>query len=259
MNHELRLFAVALMFLTRIPLPASIGWRESDLNDSARYFPLVGGLVGLVSALVLVAASLLWPPFIAATLSITATVLLTGAFHEDGLADSFDALGGVVSRERALAIMKDSRIGSYGALALGLSLALRIGLLTTLCAQPALACLALVLAHSGGRMAAVAMMAVLPYAGDAEHAKAKPLATQLSAQTQGIALGTTVVQWGLAAALIGLPLVLVTSLAVVGVVCTMRHWLLRRLGGYTGDTLGATEQLSEIAVLSGFAALMSPA
>lgn len=278
--HQLRLLLVALQFLTRIPVPgwACQGFQAAWLNTCVRYFPLVGALVGGVGAAVLWAALALWPPHVAALLAVAATVWLTGAFHEDGLADTLDALGGYVPRERALAIMKDSRIGTYGAAALVLSLSLRVLLLGSLATvDPLGAVLALVAAHLVGRTAAVGVMACLPYAGDAEHAKAKPLATAVDVPSVGWALG-----WGLAllaavavadgsVGLLAQPesagLGDLTSVSDLGasqgvsvrwlwvlgaagtVVWAMRRWLVQRLGGYTGDALGATEQFTEMAVL----------
>jgi adenosylcobinamide-GDP ribazoletransferase len=250
--RELRLGFVALQFLTRVPAPRWVGFEPEWLNASARHFPLVGALVGAVGAAVLLTASMWWPPAVAAVLALAATVSITGAFHEDGLADTFDALGGAVSRERALAIMKDSRIGSYGAVALFVVLGARAGLMAALCTGPWTgAVAALVLSHAFGRSAAVALMASLPYAGDAEHAKAKPLATSIGpaewtmASGWALALGAIAVASGsLTASRAGL--VLLTAAAVV---LSMRLWLRRRLGGYTGDTLGASEQITEVAVL----------
>lgn len=261
-RHELRLFAVALQFLTRLPVPASVGFEPAWLNQCVRYFAPVGALVGGVGAVVLVGAAALWPAPVAALLAVAATLCLTGAFHEDGLADTFDALGGVVPRERALAIMKDSRIGTYGAAALVLALCLRVALLAALLAQGALAAaLALVASHLLGRGAAVGVMALLPYAGDAEHAKVKPLATSVGVRGAFAAGGVAALGWAMLFALgIGqaAPLWLqgwwLAPVAVLGVVLAMRRWLQRRLGGYTGDTLGATEQIAEIVVLALFAA-----
>ena len=269
--HQLRLLLVALQFLTRIPVPgwACQGFQAEWLNTCVRYFPVVGALVGGAGAAVLWAALALWPPHVAALLAVAATVWLTGAFHEDGLADTLDALGGYVPRERALAIMKDSRIGTYGAAALVLSLSLRVLLVSALATvDPLGAMFALVAAHMVGRTAAVGVMACLPYAGDAEHAKAKPLAT---------AVDVASVWWAMAwcAALLaalafadgnvglleqpesaglalpeGLSVRWLWVLAAAGAtVWAMRRWLQQRLGGYTGDTLGATEQFTELAVL----------
>jgi adenosylcobinamide-GDP ribazoletransferase len=247
---ELLLFAVALQFLTRLPvrLPR---WQDDWLNRCVRYFPLVGAIVGACSGLVLWGAAQLWSPWVAALLALMSSALITGAFHEDGLADSFDALGGAVSRDRALAIMKDSRIGSYGALALILVTLLRAALLAELVAIDALqALLACVLVHGLARTAAVGVMVSLPYAGDAEHAKAKPLAERVDARQL------------LVACLLCLPLLALLPaqapallLVASATVWLMRSWLRRRLGGYTGDTLGATEQLAEAALLLTLVAL----
>ncbi len=275
--HQLRLFLVAVQFLTRVPVPAwsTLGFQPAWLNACVVHFPLVGALVGVVGASVLWGASAVWSPWVAAALSVTATVVLTGAFHEDGLADTFDALGGVVPRERALAIMKDSRIGTYGAAALCLSLVLRVALLAALLTSLGAwqACCALVAAHALGRMAAVVLMHWLPYAGDAEHAKAKPLATSVPRGAMGVAVGVGLVMWLVTAVLswrvglapstaanaaLGWQLVADASHALrwamapcvaVAVTGCMGRWLRRRLGGYTGDTLGATVQLCEVSVL----------
>lgn len=263
--HELRLFFVALQFLTRLPVPAWVaadkGFDPRWLNACVRYFPLVGALVGGCGALVLWFAAPWWPPLVAALLSVAATVWVTGAFHEDGLADTFDALGGHVPREKALAIMKDSRIGTYGAAALVLGLALRVALVAALAqADPLNAGLALVAAHMLGRTAAVGLMALLPYAGDAEHAKAKPLATAVPLLSVGVASAWALLMSAGMAALgvfgmlpgASLPVPafwLLAALSTLAVVLLMRRWLALRLGGYTGDTLGATEQLAEIGVL----------
>jgi adenosylcobinamide-GDP ribazoletransferase len=245
--HELRLALLALQFLTRVPVPAWVGYRDEWLHQCARHFPLVGLFVGAMAALVLHAALAWWPATIAVLLSMAATLVLTGAFHEDGLADTFDALGGVVSRDKALAIMKDSRLGTYGTVALLVVLALKAASLVALGAQ---AVAALLLAHSVSRALPVALIRWLPYAGDAEAAKAKPLSTRIS--LPGLAMA---VLWAaaVAAALIGarwldVVAVVVASVAAVLVALLMARWLHRRLGGFTGDTLGATQQLGELAI-----------
>ena len=184
LRHQLRLFFIALQFLTRLPVPRWVGYEAPWLAQAARCFALVGALVGAFGAALALAALQLWPPAVAAALALAGTLWLTAALHEDGLADSCDALLGAAPRERALAIMKDSHIGSYGAAALCLSLLLRVLLLAALLARdPRLGAIALVAAHCAGRSAAVALMALLPYAGDAAQAKAAPLA-----QAQGFTL-----------------------------------------------------------------------
>lgn len=249
MKHELRLFFIALQFFTRLPVPAWVGYQPNWLNESARHFPAVGILVGGAGALALWAAALVFPPPVAAWISIATSLVLTGAFHEDGLADTFDGLGGVVPRARALEIMKDSRLGTYGAIALIVCLALKAQALGHLPIHRAVP--ALVLAHALSRTAAVALIRFLPYAGDAERAKAKPLAERIS--SVGLAVAAA---WALLVALAvghwqpqlrGVAMASLPVSAVVALGCG--RWFLRRVGGFTGDLLGATQQLAELAVL----------
>ncbi len=250
--QELRLAAVALQFLTRVPVPVK-DFDGDALHASARHFPLVGALVGVCAGAVLWAASAWWPATVAVLLSMAATAWFTGAFHEDGLADTCDGLGGAVTRERALAIMKDSRLGSYGALGLGLTLALKVAALTTLVQlSPMYAAAACVVAHGVSRATAVMVLAVLPYAGDMAQAKAQPLARPAGWRTPMAAVVWSV---GLAAALGAavpehVPALrsasAVLSACMVAAVCAA--WFRRRLGGWTGDTLGAVQQWSELAV-----------
>lgn len=250
--HELRLFFIALQFFTRVPIPRWVGFEPLWLQHCARHFPLVGLLVGTFSALVLWAALWLWPAGVAVGLAIAAGVWLTGGFHEDGWADTCDGLGGAVSRDKALLIMKDSRIGSYGALGLILMLGLKAAVLVSLVEQDwLLAMTALVWGHCASRAAPVWLIRTLPYAGDADHAKAKPLATQAS-----IATLLTALLWVLLLSLgiawqqpqwlsqLGLAV-----LAAAVATRAMQAWLNRRLGGYTGDNLGATQQVVELATL----------
>ena len=143
LQHELRLFFIALQFLTRVPVPAWVGWRADWMNQSARHFALVGACVGAFGGAVFWAAAHLWPATLAVLLSMVATVWITGAFHEDGLADTCDGLGGAVSRQRALDIMKDSRLGTYGTLGLLAVLALKAAALAGLAARDLAATLVL--------------------------------------------------------------------------------------------------------------------
>lgn len=260
--HELRLFLTALQFLTRVPVPARVGFDPDWLNRCIRHFPLVGALVGAFGATVLAVAAGWWPPLVAAVLCVASTVWLTGAFHEDGLADTFDALGGSVSRGRALEIMKDSRIGSYGSVALGLILLLRVALIAALLEHGVVAAVvAVIVAHALGRTAGVAMMGCLDYAGDEAHAKAKALA--VAVPRRDVAAGLA---WGLlilasSCLWVDAPLSVTRCAAVLFavalVVLGLRAWLRRRIGGFTGDTLGATEQLTECAVLMVLAATIA--
>jgi len=254
----LRHFLLALQFFTRIPVTGRlaqwVGYSPAMLRASAAHFPAVGWVVGAIGALTLAGALALWQPLVAAVLCTVVTVLLTGAFHEDGLADVADGLGGTSNRERALEIMRDSRIGAFGAIALVLALGLKFALLAALAGQGAwVACVALLAAHVLSRLVPLAVMRALPYVG-AEGGKAKPMADAVSGSAVGIG-----VLWSLpAVALLALAggaangLAALLAAALVGVV--MVRLLRRRLGGFTGDALGATQQLSELAIYLALAA-----
>jgi adenosylcobinamide-GDP ribazoletransferase len=247
--HEFRLMLVATQFFTRLPVPAFKQFDPAWLSQSARYFPLVGALVGGLSAATLWLGAQVLPMPIAALVALAVSMIITGAFHEDGLADTFDALGGAVSRERALEIMKDSRIGTYGAIALGISLALRWQLVAALPLH--LAMTALVVAHTAARSMAGSIMASLVYVRDQADAKAKPVAHSLS--TTSLVVSVLIGAAPCVAAVYMQPSLVqawtgaLVAMIVVREVCV--RWFRTRLGGYTGDTLGCAEQFGEIAAL----------
>ena len=253
-----RHFLLAVQFFTRIPVTGRlaqwVGYSQAMLQASAAYFPAVGALVGAVGALVFGGALAVWPAPVAAVLCTLATVLLTGAFHEDGLADVADGLGGSAQRERALEIMKDSRIGAFGAIALVLALGLKFTLLAALAAQGVgAACAAVVAAHALSRLAPLGVMRAMPYVGG-EGGKAKPMADAVSGTS--VAVG---VLWSLPALALlvvaGGPVNGAAALAAAALVgVAMVRLLRRRLGGFTGDGLGATQQLSELAIYLAVAA-----
>lgn len=247
----LRLFLTALQFFTRIPVPAWVGHSEAQLNASARFFPLVGVLVGAVCAGVYWSAVQVFPSMIAVLLALGAGVWMTGAFHEDGLADTCDGLGGGQTREHALAIMKDSRIGSYAAVGLMLVI---LGKVAALAALPVAQVPAvLVAAHAFSRLVALSFMFTQDYVRDDATARAKPMA-------RGISPGP----FAFAALCAGAALVPAALPALGGAAAAIlfRLWfgrlLARRLGGYTGDTLGAAQQGSELAFYLGALALAAP-
>jgi adenosylcobinamide-GDP ribazoletransferase len=233
-----RPLVAAFTFLTRIPFPGAGAVDAETLARSSVWFPLVGAVVGGIGAGALLGAHRLWPPFVAAGLSLLATVLVTGAFHEDAVADAADGLGGGRSRERALEIMRDSRIGSYGAVALFLILSARIGCLTTM--APIDGARALIGAHVLARWSSLPLIWALPYARP--QGTGTPFVgtvtrprllggTLLTALLVALSLGWRAVPAGLAAAVI-------TAIAARYFRC--------RLGGITGDCLGATNQIVEV-------------
>ncbi len=245
-RHEWRLLGVALQYFTRLPVPSSPRFEADWLNQSVRYFPVAGLVVGVLAAVVLWAAAQLVPLPLAALLALAVSVAITGAFHEDGLADTFDALGGHVSRERALAIMRDSRIGTYGAAALAMDLLLRWQIVAALPLSLAMAML--VSGHAAARAGAAVLMTALDYVRLDVDAKAKPVAQQLRGgrliAVLAFGAAPTLALIAMSPAL-ALPLSCgVVAVTLVNTVCA--RWFRRRLGGYTGDTLGCAEQLGEV-------------
>jgi adenosylcobinamide-GDP ribazoletransferase len=241
--HQLRLFFTALQFFTRLPIPRWVGFEPDWLHHASRYFPLVGVIVGAAAALVYWAATLALPPPVAVLLATAATIYMTGAFHEDGFADACDGLGGGHTRERALEIMKDSRIGAYGAIGIGVLLAVKCTALAQL--PPLAAVAALVAAHPLSRLLAASLIWRMEYAR--AEGKAKPLAQQMSGAEFAIAALCCVPPVLLAGLSGWLPWfnLLAGLVAMALVTLWFARKLARRLGGYTGDCLGAVQQLCE--------------
>lgn len=250
MKGELAKLVLAVQFLTRLPLRTDNMFTPERMAQAPRYFPLVGILVGLVSAGVFWLAALVLPGYLAALLAVSAGLLLTGAFHEDGLADTFDGIGGGHTPVRALEIMKDSRLGTYGAASLFLALAIKVGALSAM--PPIWVCAALPVAHCVSRFSAVCVIATSRYVR--EEGTGKPVATGISAASLIISGFTA-----LGAVAVGAVLFPVVSLLSGVVSLCFAHVLMRlffepKLGGYTGDTLGSVQQASEIGFYLGLLA-----
>ena len=244
--HQCRLFFIALQFFTRLPIPRWVGFEQTWLHHASRYFPLVGIVVGAVAAAVYLAASAIWSHPVAALLSTAAGIYLTGAFHEDGFADTCDGFGGGLTRERVMEIMKDSRIGTYGAVGAGLLLALKVTLLAML--APALAVAALFIAHPLSRLAASSLIWKLRYAR--EEGKAKPMAQEMSGAEFSIGAACAAIPL-VAAGVLGYfpwPQLGLCILAAAGVAVWLGAKFIGRIGGYTGDCLGAVQQVSEVSI-----------
>ncbi|MEM1267172.1 MAG: adenosylcobinamide-GDP ribazoletransferase [Pseudomonadota bacterium] len=242
-RRQIAAAGLAVQFLTRVPLP--VAYSPEALAHAPRYFPLAGGLVGAMAASVFWALSQPLGVGVAALLAIAAASVLTGGLHEDGLADLFDGLGGGRSAERALEIMRDSRIGSYGVLALLLVVALQVALLVQL--GPMLGAAALLAGHVVSR----ASMALA-------------LSTGRYVRSEGAGSGMAGPQGSVGAAIMvglgALGLCALPGLAVVPALAgvTVAHVLLRawygaRLGGVTGDCLGAQQQIGHVGLLLGVA------
>ncbi|BAN22405.1 adenosylcobinamide-GDP ribazoletransferase [Caballeronia insecticola] len=243
---ELRYFFTALGYFTRVPVPRWVGFERGYLNAAARYFPLIGAMVGGVAALVYLAALRVFPAGVAVLLSMAATLALTGAFHEDGLADSVDAFGGAYTREDALRIMHDSRIGAFGAIAIVIALALKWQALAAL--PPERAAWIMLGAHAASRAFAISYLVTLDYVR--AEGKAKPVAQRMSLASFALALGFGLpwlfaIDWRFACSTLA---VLIVLRFIIG------RYFVKRIGGYTGDCLGFAQQVFEIAIyLSGLA------
>jgi len=228
----------AVQFLTRLPVPEWVGHGPGQLDRAMRYLPLVGIGVGLVGALVLALGDAGLPRPAAAILSVAATLLLTGALHEDGLADTLDGLFGGNTRDDALRIMRDSRLGTYGAAGLTLALGLKVAAVSALPEAGA----ALVAGHAGSRFMVVGIIAGLPYARS--DGKAEPIAGGVGL-TELLVAGLCGIMPMLLLGVRAIPALVLAA----GVAWGTARWFRRRLGGYTGDGLGAVQQMTELAIL----------
>ncbi|WP_028766171.1 adenosylcobinamide-GDP ribazoletransferase [Shewanella fidelis] len=243
-HKQLNLFFIAMGFFTRIPMPKWIEVDADKLNKASRYFGLVGLLVGAISATVYTLMLYWVSPAIAIVLAMITSVLVTGGFHEDGLADTADGLGGGWTVEAKLNIMKDSRLGSYGALALVLALLLKWQLLTELALfDPSSVSLALLLGHCLSRVVAASFIFSENYVSDTDTSKSKPLAQQQGVNELSILLATGV--------LVLLLVSMMQAIVLIAALVIVRYGFVRlfrkQIGGYTGDTLGAAQQGSELA------------
>jgi adenosylcobinamide-GDP ribazoletransferase len=286
MSHFIRHYLLALQFFTRLPvtgrLAAWVGYSPKMLRASAAHFPGVGWLVGLLVAALSAVLLLALPkgtfaPLIVASLGTAFGILLTGAFHEDGLADVADGLGGGQSRERALDIMKDSRVGAFGAIAIAMALLVKVVLVAQLASMGLdVLCASVFLAHVVSRTWPLLLIRLLPHVGDTAASKSKPLADQITLVALAVAgiwcVGALLLVNSVPASVLGLwpawqlPTQLVPELlaqrwmaAQLGALAAsalafvwMGRWFARRLQGFTGDCLGATQQICELAFYLGF-------
>ncbi|MCS7014377.1 MAG: adenosylcobinamide-GDP ribazoletransferase [Chloroherpetonaceae bacterium] len=241
-----------MMFLTRVPVGRWVRYSPTFLAQSTLYFPLVGLLVGAFGALILWASARLLPVPQAVLLSMLATVLATGAFHEDGLADSADGFGGASERTRILEIMRDSRIGTFGALALWFALTAKFLFISELASQSIqTAMLAMVVAHTAGRWSSLWLIRRLEYVRT-ESATAKPFAGSVTPSRFWLA--TAIFGFATLLCFAATGLFLLTTAIFVSYLA--ERFLHQRIGGITGDTLGAVNQVTEISLYFSLEALM---
>jgi cobalamin 5'-phosphate synthase/cobalamin synthase len=226
----------AIAFLTRIPIRWAFSTEETA--RAAAWFPLVGGLLGAFYGAIWFGATRIVPPYVAAVLVLIAEALLTGALHFDGLADSADGFGGGRTRDDVLRIMRDHAIGTYGATALALMLLLTAACMVALKTPLLVACW-LIAGGVLGRWAIVLVSRALPYARPSNAVSAHIGTREVILGTVPICALGFLLRWQ---ALIAVAVTLLVAFA-------LGLYLRKRIGGVTGDTLGATAQICETAVL----------
>jgi adenosylcobinamide-GDP ribazoletransferase len=276
MTQFIRHYLLALQFFTRIPVAGRlaewVGFSPAMLRASAAHFPGIGWLVGLLVAglsggLLLALPGGGFSPLIVATVGTAFGILLTGAFHEDGLADVADGLGGSLQRERALKIMKDSRVGAFGAIAIVMALLVKVALVAQLASMDdGLLWAGLFLAHVVSRTWPLLLIRLLPHVGDAAGSKSKPLADQITLPSLAVALVWCLAAFGLVVwvqeswqSVVPVELSSYFEIGLLGAVALsglafvwIGRWFAKRLQGFTGDCLGATQQVCELAFYLGF-------
>lgn len=258
-QQQYYLLLLALSFFTRVPVNLPDVVKPEMLHKASRYFAVIGLFIGVVTALILILLSSFLPISLAILISMACSLLLTGAFHEDGWADVWDGFGGGWTVEQKLNIMKDSRLGTYGAAGLFFILMIKyqsLVLLSSYNENPVIALsLALVLAHTLSRAVSTSLIFSMSYVSEDAQSKVKPLAQHLSLNGLLILLIT-----GAAVLFILLPLwhclIMIVCLWVIRLL--LIFWFNRQLGGFTGDCLGAAQQLLEVAVYIILLVLASP-
>ena len=259
----LRQYLIAVQFFTRMPVTGALaqwaGFSPEMLRASTAHFPGVGWLVGLLACTVFALLGSTLPdspfaPLVAAVGCMAATAWLTGGSHEDGLAAVADGLGGSAGRIEALEIMKDSHLGAYGGLALALALMAKVSLLAVLASQsPAAVLTALLAGHVLSRFWPLVLVRTLPYIGDATAANGKPLADRIDSRDLGIAGAWCIVPLAVALLVQGPAFAIIAILFSGLALLWLRRLFVRRLEGFTGECLGAAQQLCEIAFYLGAA------
>ena len=242
---QLNLFYLALSFFTRLPIPQNVNYTSDLLNQSNRYFSLVGLLLGIIIAGTFYIFSFIFPLSINILLIMVVSLLLTGAFHEDGLTDMADGIGGAFEPEQRLTIMKDSRIGTYGAVTLIMAMTLKFSLLLALAQNNHFSFIAAVLlSYPLSRTLAASLISALPYVTDENDSKSKPLAQVQSKLDLFILVLVSVIP----SFLFSLNIVCMVALTLLLFRVAFIRWLKAKIGGFTGDCLGAAQQIAELLI-----------
>lgn len=241
LRQEIAIFLSALMFYTRLPVPSLSNFKEEYLNQATRYFPLIGWIVGLLIVAVYEAVSAIFPKEITVLLCLIVGVLVTGAFHEDGFADVCDGFGGGWSKEKILEIMKDSRVGTFAVVGLLLLLLLKFHLLVYL-SQKNIFVQSIFFVQVMSRWFALTFVATTPYSRADELSKIKPIAKKLAAKDFIIASMIAFTAFFLYQNW----LITGVLLVLLPLKIYLRSFFLKWIEGYTGDCLGAAQQIAEV-------------
>ncbi len=242
-RSELETFLGAIRFFTRLPVPGTLGQDSIALERAIRYFPAVGLIIGALAGLAFAVTSFFWPKTLAVLAAMGTAIMVTGALHEDGWSDMVDGFGGGWDREKVLTIMRDSCIGSFGSVALVMMLLVRFFALIEI--DMLLVPVALIAGHAVSRLCATFVMRALDYAR--AEGKAKPFSNQLSNGDLIFASITAILPVLLLSPLQFIPGLILAALATGWLVRMFK----RKIGGYTGDCLGAVQQFSEVAFYCG--------
>ncbi len=259
-KYQWQLFSLAVMFFSRLPVSNNIPYSALRMNQANRYFSMVGLLIGGILALVFYVIQPIFPLEVAIILLMISSVLITGAFHEDGLADMADGMGGGYTVENRLLIMKDSRIGTYGSVSLLLALLLKFYLLLIL-AQHGQLIFSLIFAYGLSRALAASLIFNTQYVSDSEDSKSKPLAAQQSLTELLLNIVVAVLPCLFIKEIFPelFNILLLTFVSLFIFRFCFRRWLIARIGGFTGDCLGAAQQISELIIYLVFVSQLSHA
>ncbi len=256
LKKEIQIFFTALMFYTRIPCPKWVTHEADYLNKATRYFPLVGWIVGLITFAVFWSSHFLFNIPVSVIFAMSAAILTTGAFHEDGFADACDGFGGGWTKEKILDIMKDSRIGAFGAIGLVMLLLLKYTVFTGMIFEGInwrWLLLVLITVHAMARLTAISVSFVLPYSRDDESSKAKPISKGFTRKELAGSLFFGLLPYGIVVSRHIYYLAIIPALLLL--VFFASRYFKKWLGGYTGDCLGAVEQLAELLIMLSFVAI----
>ena len=256
---EQDLFWSAIMFYTRIPAPKGIPYSQPHLNRSRKYFPLIGIIIGLIFSGIYAISSVCFSPTLSTLLAMCATILATGAFHEDGFADSCDGFGGGWSKEQVLTIMKDSRVGTYATVGLFFMFSIKIFTLVEIAQSLSfsLFSVCVICANTISRQLSSSAIDHFEYVQDIDASKVKPMTESLMTNNDKLTSYSISLTSLIAMMFVSFWGSIISILIASAGAYTFLNYSKKRIGGYTGDVLGASQQISEVLFLLSIAAYLT--